>query len=374
MQSAHQLGVPSLERQELRGDVGTDPLPRAAALRYAGVMHMPPAHDPPAGPGTVASARPASVSAAAPRCDVVAIGEAMIEFNQVRAGEPEFRQGFGGDTSNATIAAARQGARTAYVTRLGADEFGDRLVELWAHEQVDTAAVVRDPHAPTGVYFVTHGPSGHAFSYLRAGSAASRMTPADLPAALLRDTKFLHVSGISQAISASACDTVLAAIDLARTGGAKVAYDSNLRLRLWPLLRARAIIRETLAQCDLFLPSLEDAEQFTGLHDRDAIIDWCLAAGAPLVVLKLGKEGALVASPDARTAVAGHAVEAVDATGAGDCFAGALLARLAAGDETLVAVRYANAAAALTTTGFGAVAPIPRPDAVRALLAARASQ
>jgi 2-dehydro-3-deoxygluconokinase len=301
--------------------------------------------------------------------EIVALGEPMIEFNQVRPNAPEFVQGFGGDTSNAIIAAARQGARTAYVTRLGADDFGDRIMALWDGEQVDTSAVIRDPQAPTGVYFVTHGANGHAFSYLRAGSAASRMTPDDLPQALIRGAKFLHVSGISQAISAGACDTVFAAIALARASGVRVAYDSNLRLKLWPLARARAIIKETVENCDLFLPSLEDAELFTGLTGRDAIMDWCLAAGAPVVLLKLGKDGAIVGTPQDRTAVPGRVVDAVDATGAGDCFAGALLARLAAGDAMLDAVRYANAAAALTTTGFGAVAPIPRPADVRAFMA-----
>lgn len=309
-----------------------------------------------------------TVESAPMSAEIVSIGEAMIEFNQVRANAPEYRQGFGGDTSNAIIAAARQGARTAYFTRLGTDAFGDRIMGWWADEGVGTEAVIRDAQAPTGVYFVTHGASGHAFSYLRAGSAASRMTPSELPEVLIRGAKFLHVSGISQAISASACDTVFAAIGIARAAGAKVAFDSNLRLKLWPLARARAVIKETVAMCDLFLPSLEDAELFTGLTGRDAILDWCLAAGAPLVVLKLGKDGAIVATPEGRTAVPGRVVDAVDATGAGDCFAGSLLARLAAGDTIMDAVQYANAAAALTTTGFGAVAPIPRPVAVRAFM------
>ena len=311
-----------------------------------------------------------AVPITAPLVEIVSIGEAMIEFNQRRPNAPDYLQGFGGDTSNAIIAAARQGARTAYVTRLGSDAFGDRLMDLWRAEGVATDAVTRDPQAPTGVYFVTHGAAGHTFSYLRAGSAASRMTPADLPEALIRGAKFLHVSGISQAISASACDTVFAAIAIARAAGVKVAYDSNLRLKLWPLARARAIIRETIAQCDLFLPSLDDAELFTGLTDRDAIADWCLHAGAPSVVLKLGPAGALIATARGRSQVPGRVVDAIDATGAGDCFAGALLARLAAGDSLPAAVQYANAAAAITTTGYGAVAPIPQPAAVRALMAA----
>src|SRR5438270_4511497 len=107
--------------------------------------------------------------------DVAALGEAMLEFNQTLPGEPNYLQGFGGDTSNAVIAAARAGARTTYLTRLGADKFGDELMQLWAREGVDTSGVERDPSVATGIYFVTHGPQGHEFSYLRAGSAASRM-------------------------------------------------------------------------------------------------------------------------------------------------------------------------------------------------------
>lgn len=311
--------------------------------------------------------------ASPPRFDVVALGEPMIEFNQTIAAAPRtYLQGFGGDTSNAIIAAARQGARTAYVTRLGDDDFGRLLLRLWRDEGVDTRAVGIDPIAPTGLYFVTHGESGHSFSYLRAGSAASRMQPADVPPALIASARYLHVSGISQAISAAATDTVFHAIGLARTARVRVAYDPNLRLKLWPLARARAIIRETMTLADLFLPSLDDLRLLSGLEEPSALLDWSHRAGARSVVLKMGKDGAWVSDGDLRIHVAAHAVQAVDATGAGDCFDGAFLARLAAGDDVTAAARYANAAAALTTTGFGAVAPLPRPEQVFALLAARA--
>lgn len=299
---------------------------------------------------------------------IVAIGEPMVEFNQTVAGAAEYRQGLGGDTSNFIIAAARQGAPAAYLTRIGDDEFGRMLLRLWQQEQVDASRVAVDPAAHTAVYFVTHSEQGHSFSYLRAGSAASRMQPSDIDPAFFRNARFLHASGISQAISASACDTVFAAIDAARSAGAAVSYDPNLRLKLWSLPRARAIIRATAGMSDYFLPSLDDAQLFTGLDDPNAIIDWCLDAGARHVLLKLGRDGVLVCDGEQREHVPGIAVDAVDATGAGDCFAGALVARLAAGDGLMDAARYANAAAALTTTGFGAVAPIPRAEQVRALL------
>lgn len=300
--------------------------------------------------------------------EIVGLGEPMIEFNQRRPGEPEYLQGFGGDTSNATIAAARHGARCAYITKLGDDEFGRMFLDLWKAENVATDAVRIDPKAHTAVYFVTHGPKGHTFSYLRAGSAASRLVAADLDLETIRRARFLHVSGISQAISTNACDTVFAAIDAARAAGVKVCYDTNLRLRLWPIERARDVIRASAALADYFLPSLEDAQAFTGLKAPDDIIDWSLKAGAPIVLLKTGAEGVIVATPNKRDRVSGFSVNSVDATGAGDCFAGSLLARLCAGDDILAAARYANASAALSTTGYGAVAPIPRPQDVLALL------
>ncbi len=116
--------------------------------------------------------------------DVVALGEAMVEFNQTKDQQPDeaalYLQGFGGDTSNAAIAAARAGARVAYLSRLGTDRWGERLMDLWQREHVHTATVLRDAQAPTGMYFVSHDPQGHHFSYARAGSAASRMQPQDL--------------------------------------------------------------------------------------------------------------------------------------------------------------------------------------------------
>jgi len=304
-----------------------------------------------------------------PSLDVLALGEPMIEFNQTRPGDPRFLQGFGGDTSNAAIAAARSGARAGYLTRLGDDAFGRMLLELWRAEGVDARGVSIDPEAPTAVYFVTHGPDGHAFSYLRAGSAASRMRPADVPPDVVRRARIVQASGISLAISPGACDAVLHAFETARAAGGRVAFDSNLRLRLWPLARARATIAAAAALSDWFFPSLDDARELSGLDDPDAIVDWSHRLGARAVLLKLGADGVIASDGARRERIAGHRVEAVDATGAGDCFCGACCARLAAGDSLWDAARYANAAAALSTTGWGAVAPLPRPEAVRALLA-----
>ena len=168
--------------------------------------------------------------------EVVAIGEAMVEFNQ--QDPTHYLAGFGGDTSNCVIAAARMGAKTAYLTQLGDDVFGDDLLALWQREGVATQGVGRVAGGQTGLYFVTHGAQGHRFSYRRADTAASRMSPAMLPVDLIASARWLHCSGISQAISASACDTVLEAIARARAAGTRVSYDLNFRPSLWPAARA----------------------------------------------------------------------------------------------------------------------------------------
>lgn len=300
--------------------------------------------------------------------DILAYGEPLVEFNQQPDDPSRYLQGFGGDTSNFAIAAARHGASAGYIGAVGADSFGERLLALWTQERVDTRHVSVNAAAPTGVYFVSHDSHGHRFDYLRAGSAASRYHHEQLPLAAIAQARYLHLSGISLAISTSACDAGLAAMEHARKAGVQVSLDTNLRLRLWSLARARGIMREAFSLTDVCLPSWDDITVLTGLDDRDAIVDHLLACGVKIVALKLGEEGSYVATPEARSLVAPYPVRPLDATGAGDCFGGSFIARLAAGDDPFEAARYANVAAALSTTGYGAVAPIPSAEAVLARL------
>ena len=304
-----------------------------------------------------------------PPMDIVSLGEAMVEFNQTgEGGQRHYLQGFGGDTSNFAIAAARQGARVAYASALGADPHGQMLRELWDAEGVDHTSVHTDAEAPTGIYFVTHDAQGHHFNFLRRGSAASRLDAAHVPIARIAQARVLHLSGISLAISASACEAGYAAITAARAAGVKVSFDTNLRLSLWPLDQARAVMTEVMGRCDICLPSHEDVIAITGLQDPDALVDHCLRRGARIVALKLGAQGALVADAHTRHRIAAHPCQSVDATGAGDTFGGAFVHRLNQGDTLEQAGRYAAVAAALSTQGYGAVAPIPRTDQVLAAL------
>ncbi len=300
---------------------------------------------------------------------IVSLGEPLIEFNRPKEGDGRtWLQGFGGDSQNVAIAASRQGATAGYLTSLGQDWMGDAFLDLGKSEGLDASRVSRHPSAPTGVSFVTHGPAGHKFDYLRKNSAASLMTPDTLAKDYIAGAKFFHLSAIGQAISESARATCDAAIDAAKAAGVKVSYDTNLRLRLWDLETARRKIDETIARCDIALPSLDDSQQLTGLTDAEAIADYYLKLGAPMVALKMGAEGSLIVTAGKRHRLPPHKVNAVDATGAGDTFDGAFLARLLEGDDPETAGRYANVAAALSTTGYGAVTPMPRKAEVLAAL------
>jgi 2-dehydro-3-deoxygluconokinase len=301
--------------------------------------------------------------------DIVSLGEAMVEFNQTGEGEGRlYLQGFGGDTSNFAVAAARQGARVAYISALGDDPYGAIMRGLWDAEGVDHASVLVDPAAFTAIYFVTHDARGHHFSFFRTGSAASRLTAAQLPRERIAAARLLHLSGITLAISPTACDTAYAAMALAREAGTLVSFDTNLRLKLWGIDRARAVMNDVIARCDICLPSYDDVVAITGLTDPDALVDHCLRLGAREVALKLGEQGALVADANQRHRIAPMPCRPVDATGAGDTFGGAYVHRRLQGDGLAEAGRYAAAAAALSTQGYGAVAPIPRAAEVLASL------
>jgi 2-dehydro-3-deoxygluconokinase len=155
----------------------------------------------------------------------------------------------------------------------------------------------------------------------------------------------------------------------------KIAYDTNYRSRLWPPARAAAVMRATMEAVDYALPGIEDVQTLTGLTDPDAMLDYYLNLGPGVVVLKMGEAGAYLATPEARVRIPALPVRTVDATGAGDTFCGAFLARILAGDSPEPAARYAAVAAALKCTGYGAVAPIPSPaEIARAMSAYEASE
>ena len=305
--------------------------------------------------------------------DIIAIGEPLMEFSALNEGplgsNSLFRRGYGGDTSNFAVAAARAGARVGYVTAVGKDPFGRSLIDLWEKEGIDVSSVQKSDQYSTGVYFISRHGGGHEFTYFRTNSAASRMTPDILPEDVLARTRILHFSGISQGISRSACDTCLRALDIAKKVGTLVSYDPNLRTRLWDLDRARTVIHGIVPQVDILFPSFEDACELTGLNSPDDIITYYRDLGAGIIVLKCGDQGALLSHDKTIQHFGPLPVEPVDASGAGDVFCGAFMAEYVRGSSLEDCMRFAGGAAALSVRGLGCVSSIPKREEILKALA-----
>lgn len=295
--------------------------------------------------------------------DILALGEALAEFMRLPDGpdrRPIYRQGFGGDTSNAIIAAARQGAKTGYISAVGGDPLGNDLMQLWAREGVCTDQVKIKPQDPTGAYFVNPHPSGRQFSYARRGSAASHLAPGDLDETRIQNAQILHVSAISLAVSSSMRHAAFKACRLAKDAGVKVSLDTNLRLNLWTLKQAREVIFDLLPLADIVFPSDDEAEQLVGSSDEDTILRTFAQHGAEFVLLKRGEKGPVMYTKGQKLAFQPPKIKAVDSTGAGDSFAGAWLAYYLETADPHLAVERAMRVAAHTVGGHGAVEPIPR--------------
>ena len=285
--------------------------------------------------------------------DLYCLGEPLIEFN--RQPDGRFLQGFGGDVSNAAIAAARYGATVSMLSRVGQDFFGDSLRDLWDQENVDHRHVIQGEGQETGLYFVTHDDQGHHFTYRRRRSAASHYAPADLPVKQLKQARMFYASGISLAVSHTMRDAVTAAAKAVRDAGGLFAFDPNLRTALWPLSEARDATHEVMKACDIALPGFDDARQLTGLDTPKTILDFYHDLGASVVALTMGDRGVVLSDPTGIYEIAPVPVDAVDATGAGDCFNGAFLAALLDGASHYQAAIQANEAAAASVAHYGAI-------------------
>ncbi|MFJ3595968.1 sugar kinase [Streptomyces sp. NPDC090126] len=272
--------------------------------------------------------------------DVVCLGESMVTFLPSQPGRladvPSFGRGIGGAESNVACALAAAGHRAAWVGRVGADGFGDHLVEAIASYGVDTSAVRRDPVRPTGIYFRTatdRGAGTHEVAYYRAGSAASAMSPANMPYGELFAGRVLHLSGITAALSED-CLALLRELTAPRAGRPLVSFDVNHRPHLWRGGNADATVLLDLARrCDLVFVGEDEAEEAWGIVGAEAI-----RAAVPepaVLVVKRGSAGATVFASELVPGPAGGVPAA--ARGSGD--AAVARASGAEGDGDAVAAR-----------------------------------
>jgi len=297
----------------------------------------------------------------------------MVEFCATSTGFLKdislFERGWGGDTSNVIVAAARLGKSCGYICRLGDDEFGKSFLEMWGRENIDTSNVIIEKGAFTGIYFISILNGGrHDFTYYRRDSAASHLSPVDIDPDYVKRARIFHSSGISQAISASCREAVFKAAEIAKRGNSMFSYDPNIRLKLWPVNTARAVTSYTFEIADIVMPSMEDAKIITGYSSCERAAKEILKMGPRIVAVKMGAEGCLIVTKDETVRAPGFDVRVIDTTGAEDAFDSAFLTGILEGFSLEEAAKFANAAAALKTLGRGAVAPLPRREEVETFL------
>lgn len=294
--------------------------------------------------------------------DIVSLGEGMVELR----GEgplgscPTFDRSTGGDTLNVLVAAARLGGRTAFVTRLGNDPFHDFLAGRWKDLGVDlgwTASV----DGFNAVYFISLRPDGERdFTYYRAGSAASHLSPQDIPDGIWKRTRYFFSSGITQALSETCRAAVRDAMQRARGAGVSTAFDVNYRPRLRPAERARAETEELLPFIDTLFVSLgEESEMLAGSCSARTVAETLRARGVGCVVVRDGAHGAVVASSQGLIDAPVLHVAVVDTTAAGDAFNGGFLYALSRGMDQAGAARVGTVVAGLKVTGRGAIDSLP---------------
>ncbi|MFI9581226.1 sugar kinase [Streptomyces sp. NPDC052236] len=322
--------------------------------------------------------------------DVVCLGESMVTFLPTRPGRladvPSFVRGIGGAESNVACGLASSGHSAKWVGRVGEDGFGEHLVAAIASYGVDTSAVQRDAHRPTGIYFRTAGERATGEQadsqglqglqglqelaevvYYRAGSAASAMSPSTMPADELWSGRILHLSGITAALSAD-CLALMRTLTARAPGRPLISFDVNYRMSLWRDADGRdadgpRILLDLARGADLVFVGEDEAYAAWGLRGAPAI-----RAALPepeALVVKQGGQGATAYvrggedGTDAVTSVPALDVDVVAPVGAGDAFAAGFLSATLRGLTAQDRLRHGHLMAAATLTVPGDLAEPP---------------
>jgi 2-dehydro-3-deoxygluconokinase len=294
---------------------------------------------------------------------VICVGEVMVELS--RGNDGRYGMGFGGDTFNTAVYLARAGIPAAYATAMGDDPYSDGLMALATAEGVNGDLIRRMRGRMPGLYLIETDAKGERqFYYWRETSPARDLF--ELPdwaavAEALLSARLVYFSGVTLSLySNTGIGRFLAALELARRQGVKVAFDGNFRPRGWKgdVARARTVFAEALKRVDIALPTFDDEATLWGDTNPEATVERLQAFGIGEIVVKNGSSTALVADKDGREHVpVPEVVEPIDTTAAGDSFNAAYLAARLSGENPLAAAAAAHGLAGQVIRHRGAIMP-----------------
>ena len=309
--------------------------------------------------------------------DIAALGEALIDFTEAGSnpsGTRLFEQNPGGAPANLVCAAARFGARTAFIGKVGDDMHGRFLIRTLEECGVDTAGVVTDGDVFTTLAFVALTGGEREFSFARKPGADTCLTSEEINNSIIDSAAIFHIGSLSLT-NEPARSATYSAIKRAAGAGAIISYDPNYRPILWSSREeALSQMKGPLSAAQAVKLSADEAEFLCGCSDPESAAKKLSLAGIPIIAVTLGKEGALVCREGRCETVAGYEAEAVDTTGAGDSFWGAFLyCLLKSGkapeevtlEEAASFAGFANAAASLCVTRRGGIPAMPTAAEIR---------
>lgn len=324
--------------------------------------------------------------------DIIALGELLVDMFPAELGRrlaevSAFHPKPGGAPANVAVAAARLGMAAAFIGKVGDEAFGHHLIQVLKDEGVEMRGIRVDEDARTTMAIIAK-PDEHTaeFVFYRNPGADTRLRPDELDRDLLESTRAFHFGSLSLTHEPSRSAT-LEAIKIAREAGALISYDVNYRPSLWPtpdaaLEQAMAMLPQAdlLKVNEIELALLAGREHVEQREEALAAASKVLLENGPaLCVVTLGQNGSFFQTAEGGAYIPPFKVETVDAVGCGDSFVAALLSRLVAGargawrdrlgvDELRAALRYANAAGALTSLTEGVIPALPTAAQVEAFL------
>ena len=316
----------------------------------------------------------------AKKYDVIALGELLIDFTmngQSEQGNNMFEACPGGAPCNVLALLNKMGKKTAFIGKVGKDQFGALLRDTITEAGIDASNLMVDENVNTTLAFVHTFPDGdREFSFYRNPGADMMLTADEVNPEVVKDTKVFHFGTLSMTHE-GVREATKKAVETAKANGCLVSFDPNLRPPLWNSLDlAKEQMEYGFGKCDILKISDNEIQFVSGKEDYDEGIAYLQETyNIPLILLTMGKDGSRAYYKGMRVERPGFSVKAIETTGAGDTFCGSSLNYLVEHDfENLTEeqlgemLTFANAAAALVTTKKGAIKAMPVKEEVLELI------
>ena len=316
----------------------------------------------------------------AKKYDVIALGELLIDFTmngQSEQGNNMFEACPGGAPCNVLALLNKMGKKTAFIGKVGKDQFGALLRDTITEAGIDASNLMVDENVNTTLAFVHTFPDGdREFSFYRNPGADMMLTADEVNPEVVKDTKDFHFGTLSMTHE-GVREATKKAVETAKANGCLVSFDPNLRPPLWSSLDlAKEQMEYGFGKCDILKISDNEIQFVSGKEDYDEGIAYLQKTyNIPLILLTMGKDGSRAYYKGMRVERPGFSVKAIETTGAGDTFCGSSLNYLVDHDfENLTEeqlgemLTFANAAAALVTTKKGAIKAMPVKEEVLELI------